>query len=343
MTPAGPGLAPSLRTTALDFLLRLAFFSAAPFAIVSLAALFPVTGALVQVGLALGVFLAGEATRKLTARSKLAAFVLASQLEFEAYYRAHPPRPFLYYVFYPALFPYWLVAREARREFLLFKGYTIVSFLLLLASLGLQYLRSFPPDLSVRDFIPIAVGSFVAEAVVVLMLLMPIVTSVVHFHTQRAPVPLAVLLVAGIVSISFAIARLERRRDPIVSYATRARVRLRTAARPDAANEAQTIALRAAWRALPQDKNDVDGDGKIEGKVLDQAHEALSGFYKSDEATAFDVWYAKSGTSALMVVYFEARRGHRPIWLAMNRSGLVIDEPSQLPRGAFLAMWRATR
>jgi hypothetical protein len=327
----------------LDFLLRLAFFSAAPFAIVSLAALFPVTGALVQVGLALGVFLAGEAARRLAARSRVAAFALSSQLEFEAYYRAHPPRPFLYYVFYPALFPYWLVAREARHEFLLFKGYTLVSFLLLLASLGFQYIRLFPPELSVRDFIPIAAGSFLAEAIVVLMLLMPIVTSVVHFHTQRAPVRLAILLVAGIVSISFAIARLERRRDPIVSYATRVRVRLRTATRPDVANAAQASALREAWKALPEDKGDIDRDGKIEGAVLDHAHEALSGFYKSDEASAFDVWYTKSGTSALMVVYFEARRSQQPIWLAMNRSGLVIHEPKQLPRGAFLAMWRATQ
>lgn len=329
--------------TALDFLLRLAFFSAAPFAIVSLAALFPVTGALVQVGLALGVFLAGEAARGLAARSTVAAFALSSQLEFEAYYRAHPPRPFLYYVFYPALFPYWLVAREARDEFLLFKGYTLVSFLLLLASLGLQYVRSFPPELSIRDFIPIAAGSFVAEAVVVLMLLMPIVTSVVHLHTQRAPVRLAVLLVAGIVSIGFAIARLERRRDPIVSYATRVRVRLRTTARPDAANKAQASALREAWKALPGDKRDIDSDGKIEGAVLDRAHEALSGFYKSDEANAFDVWYTKSENEALMVVYFEARRSQQPIWLAMNRSGLVIQEPKQLPRGAFLAMRRATQ
>jgi hypothetical protein len=128
--------------------LRLAFSSAAPFAIISLAALFPVTGALVQVGLALGALLAGEAVRRLAARSRVAAFAFSSQLEFKAYYRAHPPRPFLYYVFYPALFPCWLVACEARDEFLLFKGYTLVSFLLLLASLGLQYIRSFPPELS---------------------------------------------------------------------------------------------------------------------------------------------------------------------------------------------------
>jgi hypothetical protein len=109
-------------------------------------------------------------------------------------------------------------------------------------------------------------------------------------------VRLAVVLVAGIVSIVFAIARLERRRDPIVSYATRARVRLRTTARPDAANTAQASALREAWKALPGDKGD-----------------------------------------------FEARRSQQPIWLAMNRSGLVIQETKQLPRGAFLAMRRATQ
>jgi hypothetical protein len=143
--------------------------------------------------------------------------------------------------------------------------------------------------------------------------------------------------------ISLAIARLERRRDPIVSYATRVRVRLRTTARPDAATNAQTSALREAWTALPADKEDIDSDGKIEGAVLDHAHEALSSFYKSDAANAFDIWHTKSGKSALMVVYFEAHRGHQPIWLVMNRSGLVIHEPKPLPRGAFLAMWRATQ
>lgn len=105
-----------------DFVLRLVFFALAPRLLVFAAILYPVTGAIVQIGLALVVFMAGEAARKLAARSPLAQRAMGSQLAFEAFYRAHPPRPFLYYFFYPLLFPYWLTNKDARREFLLFKG-----------------------------------------------------------------------------------------------------------------------------------------------------------------------------------------------------------------------------
>jgi hypothetical protein len=327
----------------LDFLLRLAFFAAAPFLVVFAAALFPVTGAIVQVALALAAFFAGEAIRRWMARSKVVAFALSGQLEFEQYYRAHPPRPFLYYVFYPLLFPYWLAVREARREFLLYKGYSLASFALLLLSLVAQYLRSFPPQLGARDFLPIAGGTFLVETVVVLMFLMPLVTTVVHYHLNRAPRRLATLLVVGLVSTSFAVWRIERRRDPVVSFATRRRVDLRTAAAPKEAEKAQTAALRAAWKSLPHDRDDIDSDGKVEGTVLDAAHDALGAFYKNDEAHAFDLWLTRQRGKSTLVVYFEARRKNQPIWLAMTQTGATTHDAKLLPRGAFLAMWRATQ
>jgi hypothetical protein len=334
---------PSRLNSTLDFVVRIAFFAAAPFLLVLVAAVFPVTGALVQIAIGLAAFFAGEALRRVTSRSKLARVAFSSQLAFEAYYRAHPPRPFAYYVFYPLLFPYWLSVREARREFLLFKGYTLASFAFLLVSLGVQYVRFFPPELSVGEFLPIAGGTFLVETVVVLMFLMPIVTSVVQFHTQHAPRRLAALLLVGIASVSVAVVRLERRRDPVVSYATRQRVDLRTAAKPTAASQAQASALRAAWKALPKDKQDLDHDGKVQGDVLDAAQDALGGFYKNDEAHAFDLWYTRKGKSALMVLYFEARGKNQPIWLAMTGPGAITHDRKQLPQGAFNAMWKLTQ
>ena len=327
----------------LDFVPRLAFFAAAPFLLVFAAELFPVTGALVQVGIALVAFFAGEALRRVSSRSRVVARLLSGQLEFDAYYRAHRPHPFLYYVFYPLLFPYWLSNPEARREFLLFKGYTLASFALLVVSLVAQYAQYFQPELKVADFLPIAAGTLLAEAVVVLMFLMPLVTSVVHFHLARAPGRLAALLAVAFVSVAVAVVRVERRRDPIVSFATRIRVGLRTKAKPAAAEHAQATALHAAWRALPKEKKDVDSDGKIEGDVLDAAHLALATFYKNDEAHAFDLWYSRTAKSAVMVVYFEARRSHPPIWLAMNGMGALTHDSRQLPTGAFLAMKKATQ
>jgi hypothetical protein len=329
----------------LDFLLRLAFFASAPFVLVLVASLFPVTGALVQIALGLFAFFAGEALRRVATRSKLVGKVLRSQLAFEEHYRAHRPRPFLYYVFYPLLFPYWLAVPDARREFLLYKGYTLVSFAMLLISQIVGYARYFPPELGFEAFLPLAAGSFAVETVVVLMFLMPIVTSVVHFHTLRAPWRLGALMLVGLLSVSFAVVRLERRRDPVVSYATRNRVDMRTKAKPAGAQKAQIAGLRAAWKALPKDKTDVDHDGKVEGDVLEATQDAMAseGFYKNDEAHAFDLWSVRSGKTSVMVLYFEARGKKDPIWLAMTGTGAVTHDTKQLPKNAFNAMWRLTQ
>jgi hypothetical protein len=329
--------------TILDFLVRLAFFAATPFLLVVVASLFPVTGAIVQIGIALAAFFTGEALRRLMTRSKIIRLALSSQLQFETYYRTHKPRPFLYYVFYPLLFPYWTAVREAREEFLLYKGYTLATFALLVASQVVGYWRYFPPELGAREFLPLAAGSFLVETAVVLMFLMPIVTSVVHFHTLRAPRRLVALLVVGLVSVSLAIVRIERRRDPVVSYATRQRVDMRTHAKPRDAEKALIAALREGWKVLPKDKVDVDHDGKVEGDVLSAAQEALVGFYKNDEAHAFDLWYTRRGKKALLVLYFEARGKNEPIWEAMDAYGNAVHDAKQLPPGAFNAMWRMTQ
>lgn len=327
----------------LDLLLRLVFFATAPRLLVFIAMLFPITGAVVQIGLALCVFLAGEAIRRATGSSARLRALLANQLAFEAYYREHPPRPFVYYVFYPVLFPYWLTVRDARREFLLYKGYTLLSLGLMLAMLLVQYARAFPPELGLREFAPLAAGSLAVETAVVLMFLMPIVTSVVHFHRLHAPRRLALLLLAAAISTGSAIARLERRRDPVVSYAARVRVRERSQASPAKAEEAQTRALAAAWNVLPDRLADVDRDGKVEDQPLMAAHEALESFYKDDEANAFDLWYSSQGARKLLVVYFESHRGHAPIWLARDETGAMVTDATRLPDGAFRAMRHASR
>ena len=327
-----------------ELVLRRVFFAGAPLVVGRAVALVPVTGALLQVGLALLVFFAGEAMQRVAARSRFVAVALRTQLAFESYYRAHAPRPFLYYVAYPLLFPYWLAVREARQEFLLFKGYTLPSFALLVGSLVWQYARNFPPELTLRDFAPIAAGTFLVETVVVLMFLMPLVTTVVHFHTRHERSRLALVLGVAMTSVLVALVGLAARRDPVVSYATRVRVGLRAHANPSAAARVEEAALKAAWRALPKERDDVDRDGKVEGTVLDAAHGALGGFFKEDEGLAFDLWYTRAkGKAGLMVLYFEARGRKDPLWLAMTSSGALVRDPKQLPKGAFAAMWRATQ
>ena len=320
-----------------DFVLRMAFFATAPFLVVFAAELFPVTGAVLQIGLALLVFLLGEAGQRALGRRRWLRAVLRNELAFDAHYRERPPRPFLYYVFYPLLFPYWLTQRDARREFLLYKGYTWPAFALLLVSLAVQYLRVFPPELSLRDFAPIAAGSLLAESIVVLMFLLPLVTTVVHFHHQHAPRRLVVLLLVACISVGYSVVRIEHRRDPIVSYATRTRVRLRSQARPELAAEAQERALAEAARALPREAGALPEDGRVEGLALDQARSALKAFYKEDEAEAFELWYSHhvgalaqgpeaADSGALLTLFFPARRAHQPIWLSLE-----LEAPAPTP------------
>lgn len=317
-------------TTLGDFLLRALFFAAAPFLLVFIAELFPVTGALIQVGIGIGAIFIAETLRRLGRRFGPFGKLLTSQLAFEEYYREHPPRPFLYYVLYPLLFPYWLSVASARREFLLYKGFTWPAFALLLLSLGVQYVRDFLPELTLRDFGPLALGSFAAETIAVLMFLMPMVTSVVTMHQRRARGRLALLFVLASLSVGFAVARIERRRNPIVSFATRVRVRLRDQAAPGRGTEARMQALAAAQGALSSEACEEARDRALSEAPLEAARTQLAKFYKNDEAHAFELWQSCYQGESRLVLFFPSHRGHAPLWLSRTQSGVASNDLSML-------------
>jgi len=327
-----------------DFVSRFLFFSLAPFGIVVAAELFPVRGALVDVGLALAVFALGEAARRWAHRWRPVALALSTALRFESYYRERPPRVFAYYVFYPLLFPYWLANREARHEFLVFRGYTMGGFVVLLVSMVWQYFANFLPELGLREFLPWVLVALTAEMLLALGLLMPIATTVVLYHSSARRGRLLVLLAAGLLSTALSIARVARRRDPVVSYGARDRVAQRTAVDPERAHQALLAGVRAAWsanEAQPNSMSGVQDDGKVEGEPLDRAHDALEGYYKHDEAHAFDLWASPRSAPQMMVVYFEERHGRPPIWAAMRADTTEIVSTDELPAGALRAMRRA--
>lgn len=331
------------RRSQADFVGRFIFFALAPFAIVLLAAIFPVTGALINIGLGLGVFIAGEAFRERASGSRLMKLLIGNELRLSLYYTLRPPRPFAYYAFYPLLLPYWLINSDARREFWLFKGYTLGSFIILILSVVYQYFASWAPDLSVLDYARVVGITLVAELFLVIWLLMPIATTVIGFHGTKRRGRLVALLVVGLLSTGIAVARLASRRDPIVSYATRERLYLRTAKNTPRARDAQITAVRAAWRSVVKAPGSLDEDGKVEGPPLDHAREALMKFYKEDEAYAFDLWASPRNDPRVLVLYFEAHRGKPGSWIAMRLGGEEIKNEADLPKGAFAAMRRATR
>lgn len=325
----------------LEYLLRLAFFAAAPFAIVRLAALFPVRGVLIDVAVALVIFAWGDKARRIAARSRVLKWLLGEALAFEDYYRVRPPRPFVYYLLYPLLFPYWLIARDARREFWVFRGYTLGGLFILLVSLGWQYFARFTPELGWREFLHQVWLSLLIEMLLALALLMPIATSFVWYHRLGQRWRRDILLAVALMGCSIALVGVLNRRDPIVSYATSERVTLRTKANKKKAHRTLLAAVRAARRSILKSR-EVEGDGKVEGESLEAARTELGRYYKSDEVLAFDLWASPRTRPRTIVLYFESRRSERPIWVAVDGYGNEIRSPDRLPRNAFAAMRAAS-
>ncbi len=310
------------------FVVRLLYFLFVPAVLVTLSQVLPIMGALVNVGIALLVFVLGEVARGWAATSKLAAKLLKKPLAFEAYYRQNPPRNFAYYVFYPLLFPYWLLNKQARGEFLLFKGYTLLSLAILIAGSIWQFFTKWLPELSFVKFLPVLFATLVLESFIVLAFLMPITTTIVHFHVTFRRKRLLALLSVGLLSITLAIVKTETKRSSTVSFSTRERIRRRSEVAPEPAHFARRQAIRAAWKILSRTTADVEGDGLVEGEALDAAHAALQPFYKDDEAFAFQLWAEPRRHPQKLVLYFPFDPLKKQlVWTAVGRKGVELTEP----------------
>jgi len=335
---APPRSAAAAPIAVLDFIARFAFFLVAPAAVGAVGFIMPITGAVVNIALALVVFFAGESVRRLADKRGFIGAIFKKQLQFEQYYRDHPARPFLYYVFYPLLFPYWLTNREARREFLLFKGYTLGSFAILIGMAIYGYFARWYPELGVTRYLPTLGITIVAEAATVLTLLMPLTTTVVTYHLRRQHGRLIALLVAGAVSIAAFAVAVETRRDPIVSFETRSRLELRTNKEAKRAHTVQMQALRAAWADVKKNPSVIDPDGKITGEPLERVRKILDeGIYKTDESYAFDLWAYPPKKPDDIILYYRAWRGRRTVWVGLDARGREIARNDLAP-GALRAI-----
>ena len=324
-----------------DFGARIAFFAIAPFVVFVLAAFFPVGATLVNLGLCLAVVAFADVARAANKRVPLLSTVLTGPLDFERYYRNHPPKPFAYYIFYPLLFPYWLSNDVARREFLLYKTINLLSLAMLVGTTVYEYFVYFRPELGVRECLIVLFVTALFELVVVMTMLMPLATSLMKYRLASRRRRLVTLVVVGACSVAVAIFAIEKRRDPVVSWAARERVLLRTKADKAHARVATIAAAKAAWAAIPKHTGDIDADGKVEGEPLEAARTALKKFYKADEAQAFDGWvsHSQKGNSGVLVLYVESRGKKKPpIFIALDRSGKEVRDPKKLPKGALDGM-----
>jgi hypothetical protein len=325
-----------------DFLIRLAFFAAVPLLLVFFMAVFPITAAMANIGLMLGVFAVRELVRGQANRHPVLRHILRRHLRFEEYYRQHPPRPFLYYMFYPLLFPYWLLNRDARREFLLYRGYTIFGLLVLFGIGAYQYLALWRPEIPFGVFLrAMAFAYLVVQSVVMLAFLMPIATTVVTMTIYHQRKRLAALLVVAVASATFAFVamrRSETKHHDVVSFSTRVRLINRMLAAPQRAEQAVHEALAAAWGKKDDILSSLGDNGRLIGDPLERAHAELEKFFREDEAHAFAMAGYPAVAPRILVLFFWIRGMPSPIWEAMDNLGRPISHKVAIPDDMRAAM-----
>lgn len=311
-----------------DFLLRLAFFLAVPRAIAILAGIFPIYGIVINVGVALVVFYVAHRVRAIPILSR----VLGRALRFEAYYREHAPKPFLYYVFFPFLFPYWLIVDRARREVNVYRPFSGVPAVVLVGVNAWQYFARYRPEIPFKLFAIAAGTKLLVELVIVMCFLMPVATSVITYEQQKKPWHLRALAGAFVVSLAFTVGwhfAYPRLVAPLeVQYRALWRTQYAGRRAHDALVAASTLAL-----------DDVVEDGQIpeelvdewiEGEVLDETQARLEAFYKTDEARGFRLTVVRYGgrLQSRALLLFQARSGQSlpRVWIALDRFGRQLPD-----------------
>ena len=318
---------------AFDFCLRLVFFAVAPFLATVVATLFPMMGVLLNCAITLLVFAFAEAARARSGKSRLLRLAMARRLAFEEFYRDNPPRPFLFYVFYPLLLPYVLYRPAMRRELLLYRGLTAGGTAVLLIAAALDYFLHWQPELGLPPFLAVWVIIFVVQSLAIFVFLLPIATTVVTLHGQRRLPALWILLGAAAISVGVAVGFRVHKHGHIVSWVTSHRVALRSRAEPGPARAAQLAALHAVIGNPAELKASTDGEGWVEGDSGDRAEEQLELFYKSDEAYAFSLHALPVSAPEVLVLQCWNPGAGPPVWRAIRRNGQEITDKKDLPPG----------
>lgn len=301
----------------LDLVLRFVYVLMAPVFLVAFAALVPMTGPLIGVGLATVIALAGS--ERWRARTESIRFVgrpLANMASLGDYYREHPPRPLLYYVAYPLLMPYWLISRPARREFLLYRKINLIALLTVPAFAALEYVRTWS-GIPVSAFLSQTLATMLLQLVVTFALVMPIVTTIVayHLHGKRRTL-IALLALSGLLAGAMTVSLIRADRpSPYVM----ARVRYRAVSDPPRAIEVMRRALAAAAKQLDA--------GATPEAAAAAMHGELEAYWRADEAQMFRLYRAGDGST----IMYANQRGKPTIWVGRTKRGKEFVDAKLLP------------
>ena len=322
-----------------DLVLRFIYVAAAPIMLIPAAAVFPIGGVMIGAAIAMVVAVfGGEGWRERVARIPVIGKALGGMAALGEFYRAHPAKPLPYYIVYPALFPYWLINRTARREFLLYRKLNALAVVLIAGGAVIDYVRNWRPEIGVGYFIGASIGVFVLQLVATFAIAMPIVTTVLALHQRARRKTLIALVGLSIATASFGafathrmhaigmVAQIRLNARTAVAHARFERCVADTHDRSGCRRyDGSAVALAHALDAANQSLNEVAGDGV---RALDRARETLATYYRADEASAFHL-YGQHGVVMLFVRF----RRQPPIWLARD-AHRIIDDPARLPAEA---------
>ena len=299
----------------IDLALRFIYVALMPFLFGALSSLIPVGGIIGGATLATAVALFGTRRwRDEVEDLPVIGRLLAGFSRLGEYYAERTPKPLLYYIVYPVIFPYWLVAKQARREFLLYRGINVLTMLVIAVVGFVDYFRTWKP-LPFSAFFGTAIGSFFIQLVLTFAIVMPIVTTIVILHARRAKRWLVVLLVlGGLTGVAGVAARKNMKALP---FDVAQRIKARSKHAPEPAAAALLAAIQAAAAAMPDQE-----------LALYRARGALDNFYREDEASAFKLWTG----DGVVLLYARLADGNY-VWLAHD-AGHVIDDPVNLPSAA---------
>lgn len=315
------------------FALRLAYFAIAPFLLVVVTVKLPVLGAIINLVIFLVLLLASGLLPGVgTARFFRRIWRL------ENYYREHPPKPFLYYVFFPLFAPYWLFVRRARREIFLYRKLSGASLFIMVGLKLLDYRNNWYPTIPFDKFAAVAAGSLFLELLIFLIIIIPIGTTVVTYKLAGAKRRLIALGVAATVSLAVGVIGLWAAKRPQVRTDILHRMWLRAQIQPTEANAALEHGLDHALAELPKSPNDVEISYRRKG-IADKhelaARSELVPFFRPDEAAAFFLFVADTTQHerALVIVAQSDNAKRRPsVWRAavVDADGKTVRYTSDL-------------
>lgn len=283
-----------------DLVLRCVYVALVPIVLALLSQRMPVGGVL-------GAVVIGSVAPAIGARGRLGAF-----------YEAEPPKPVIYYILYLALFPYWLLAKRARAEAALYRGFIAIALVIVTVSTISDYVRKWSP-LPFGAFVGTGIVSLLVQMAVALAIVLPIVTTVVSLAQRGYKKTLWAVLVLGVLSIVAAI--VVGAQSDAAPFDVRARIEARLEHDKKKSFQAFTEGLNAAYLWLRDHPGELD-------RAKDAAQRATQVFYRPDEARALELW---SGDGILML-YTPLASG-KYLWLARNDKRLLTTR-DQLPDAA---------